>query len=404
MQRRCSRSLSARRAREARSRIVVSAVVFFGVSGARLRALVPTAVAARPDGDRRAGHDRAVQDGRRRLRRSCPSRGDGGARPGGVRRRHRGRVRPDRQSPSHAPKGRADRRRSSRCRRRPVTRGRDRRVRVIGRAPARWTQDRWREFKHLDSDGIGGQPLRAARLEPVRLLACGLRTSSAATRWPASAVTAGRSRTGATARARSALSARTRSSSTRSARPGSSACSFSSAAGLAILVAVGRRAGESLVAAGALGAGAYFAIHTGGDWVWSIPAVGVPAFAILGIGASIDRTRVLPSARSGSRRRRCHRRRRSRLCTHMALRATRRSSVRPADRSSSCKRSALGAAPRSACDRPARRRVCARKAARRRFRRSNGRLPGNRATPRCTSCSALRISTPVARRMLAASS
>ncbi len=43
---------------------------------------------------------------------------------------------------------------------------------------------------------------------------------------------------------------------------------------------------RSVVGAGILGAGTYFAVHTGVDWVWTIPEVGLPAFALLGIGAS----------------------------------------------------------------------------------------------------------------------
>jgi hypothetical protein len=64
-------------------------------------------------------------------------------------------------------------------------------------------------------------------------------------------------------------------------------------AGLLALVAVGVPARRSLTAAGALGTGAYFAVHTGGDWVWTIPAVGIPVFAIVGIGASTDDARPL---------------------------------------------------------------------------------------------------------------
>jgi len=67
------------------------------------------------------------------------------------------------------------------------------------------------------------------------------------------------------------------------------------AAGVLALIAVGRIARHSLLAAGALGTGAYFAVHTSGDWVWTIPAVGLPAFVIVGIGASIDRDRPLPA-------------------------------------------------------------------------------------------------------------
>lgn len=66
-------------------------------------------------------------------------------------------------------------------------------------------------------------------------------------------------------------------------------------AGAAALWALGRRARDSLIGAGALGSAAYFAVHTGGDWVWTIPAVGVPAMVIAGIGLSDDRQRSIPS-------------------------------------------------------------------------------------------------------------
>ena len=66
-------------------------------------------------------------------------------------------------------------------------------------------------------------------------------------------------------------------------------------AGVLVLLVLGRRARTSLAATGALGTAAYFAVHTGGDWVWTIPAVGVPAFVIAGIGMSGDRTTTLSS-------------------------------------------------------------------------------------------------------------
>jgi hypothetical protein len=67
------------------------------------------------------------------------------------------------------------------------------------------------------------------------------------------------------------------------------------AAGVTTLVAIGRRARLSLTATGALGTAAYFALHTGADWVWTIPAVGLPVFAIAGIGATGDSDRTLPA-------------------------------------------------------------------------------------------------------------
>jgi hypothetical protein len=66
-------------------------------------------------------------------------------------------------------------------------------------------------------------------------------------------------------------------------------------AGVLVLVALGARAHGSLAATGALGAAAYFAVHSGGDWVWTIPAVGLPAFVIAGIALSEDRASLLGS-------------------------------------------------------------------------------------------------------------
>ena len=66
-------------------------------------------------------------------------------------------------------------------------------------------------------------------------------------------------------------------------------------AGVLALVAVGGLARRSLLSAGALGTGVYFAVHTGGDWIWTIPAVGLPAFVIVGIGASSDLSGALPA-------------------------------------------------------------------------------------------------------------
>jgi O-Antigen ligase len=60
--------------------------------------------------------------------------------------------------------------------------------------------------------------------------------------------------------------------------------------GAALLFGVARRARSSLLATGALGTAAYFAVHTGGDWVWTIAAVGLPVFLIAGIALSKDRS------------------------------------------------------------------------------------------------------------------
>ena len=66
-------------------------------------------------------------------------------------------------------------------------------------------------------------------------------------------------------------------------------------AGVLGFVALWRGARVSLLGAGLLAAGAYFAVHTAVDWIWTIPAVGVPAFALFGIGASTGSGRLLPA-------------------------------------------------------------------------------------------------------------
>lgn len=52
--------------------------------------------------------------------------------------------------------------------------------------------------------------------------------------------------------------------------------------GLAFLGLARRRATTS--GAAALGTLAYFTVHASGDWIWSFPAVGLPLFALVGIG------------------------------------------------------------------------------------------------------------------------
>jgi O-antigen ligase len=64
--------------------------------------------------------------------------------------------------------------------------------------------------------------------------------------------------------------------------------------GAALLFGIARRARSSLLATGALGTAAYFAVHTGGDWVWTIVAVGLPVFVIAGIALSEDDSPTLP--------------------------------------------------------------------------------------------------------------
>ncbi len=64
-------------------------------------------------------------------------------------------------------------------------------------------------------------------------------------------------------------------------------------AGVLVLLALGQRSRHSLGAAGALGTAAYLTVHTGGDWVWTIPAVCLPAFVLAGIALSEDRVSTL---------------------------------------------------------------------------------------------------------------
>jgi hypothetical protein len=67
-------------------------------------------------------------------------------------------------------------------------------------------------------------------------------------------------------------------------------------AGALGFVALWRGVRRSLLGAGLFAAGAYFAAHTAVDWIWTVPAVGVPAFALFGIGASAGSSgRLLPA-------------------------------------------------------------------------------------------------------------
>jgi hypothetical protein len=58
-----------------------------------------------------------------------------------------------------------------------------------------------------------------------------------------------------------------------------------------------RRARSDLVAAGVLGAVAYWVVHASGDWTWTFPAVGLPFFLLLGAGAAgFESQRIAPRA------------------------------------------------------------------------------------------------------------
>jgi O-antigen ligase len=56
---------------------------------------------------------------------------------------------------------------------------------------------------------------------------------------------------------------------------------------LVVLATRGAWRGD-LAATAAFGAAAYFLIHASADWIWTIPAVGVPVFALLGTAAARD--------------------------------------------------------------------------------------------------------------------
>jgi hypothetical protein len=60
---------------------------------------------------------------------------------------------------------------------------------------------------------------------------------------------------------------------------------------LAVALARGRR---SLTAAAAAAGAVYWLAHTTVDWIWTFPAVSLPALALLGIGAARDSRRPLP--------------------------------------------------------------------------------------------------------------
>jgi hypothetical protein len=52
------------------------------------------------------------------------------------------------------------------------------------------------------------------------------------------------------------------------------------------VAAAGRRARSELTTAGVLGGCVYFAVHASVDWIWTVPAVGVLALALLGLAAA----------------------------------------------------------------------------------------------------------------------
>jgi O-antigen ligase len=58
------------------------------------------------------------------------------------------------------------------------------------------------------------------------------------------------------------------------------------------------RGARSLLGAALLGAGVYWIVHAAVDWIWTLPAVGLPFFLLLGIGAATGERPYLPSRAS----------------------------------------------------------------------------------------------------------
>jgi len=59
------------------------------------------------------------------------------------------------------------------------------------------------------------------------------------------------------------------------------------------LLLIAKRAHRSILHAGIFGAAVYWIVHASGDWIWTFPAVGIPLFLLLGIGASPRSSRPL---------------------------------------------------------------------------------------------------------------
>ena len=66
------------------------------------------------------------------------------------------------------------------------------------------------------------------------------------------------------------------------------------AGALAILLGLAARRAKHAYAAAALGGAVYWLGHASVDWIWTFPAVGIPFFLVLGIGASGDAQDGLP--------------------------------------------------------------------------------------------------------------
>ena len=255
--------------------LAVSAIVVFAVSGSRLRLLVPTAVVAVLGAAGGETADRAVSHGGAGVRRRGTPRRHGHARP----RRHRRAASVSRTPSSTGGSAFRPRRApgpagsfSASCARRcsPASSASSRpstipcaRLRTAGTSSGRSIHDASvsTHFGALGSNrydfwrrSVGRVRAPSARgHRRVRLGECVPRPRREPRDAPSRAL----------ARARRAL-----------ARPESSASSWSWGQACSCCSRSGARARTSLAATGALGTAAYFAVHTGGDWVWTIPAVG----------------------------------------------------------------------------------------------------------------------------------
>ena len=160
--------------------------------------------------------------------------------------------------------------------------------------PIRSTQTRWHDFKHLDRESTGSSHFgqlgsnrydfwRVALDEFARHPVAGIGGRG----WDVAYRAHGRSEEGPVRAHSVELDALS--------ETGLIGALLVVMAGVLALVAVGGLARRSLLSAGALGTGVYFAVHTGGDWIWTIPAVGLPVFVIVGIGASSDLSGALPA-------------------------------------------------------------------------------------------------------------